>query len=84
MRIELVTQRPGTVELRAARRDVQIEAPAIWRAWWQYRGLEAVATVPDRPDLVRDLLAAGHDLELAGYRSDLPAQASWAVGELFA
>lgn len=84
MRIELVTRRQGQVELRAARRDVQIEAPAIWRAWWRFNGLEAIATVPDRPDLVRDLLAAGHDLELSGYRSDAPLQSSWLPGELFA
>lgn len=84
MRIELVTRRAGTVELRAARRDVQVEAPAIWRAWWRFNGLEAIATVPDRPDLVRDLLAAGHDLELSGYRSDAPLQSSWLPGELFA
>ena len=84
MRIELVTRKAGQVELRALRRDVQVERPAIWRAWWRYSGIEAVATVPDRPDLVRDLLAAGHDLDLAGYRSDAPAMAVWQQGELFA
>ena len=83
MHIELVSRRSGQVELHAERKAVQIEAPAIWRAWWQYCGLEAVAIVPDRCDLVADLLAAGHDLELSGYVCSVQGR-PWAAGELFA
>lgn len=82
MQIELVSRRSGQVELHASRKAVQVEAPAIWRAWWRFEGFEAVATVPDRADLVSDLLAAGHDLELAGYRCTVTQ--AWRAGELFA
>lgn len=83
MRIELVSRKSGQVELHAERKAVQVEQPAIWRAWWQYKGLEAIAVVPDRVDLVTDLLNAGHDLELSGYLCSVGEQ-RWGVGELFA
>jgi len=83
MRIELVSRKSGQVELHAERKAVQVEQPAIWRAWWTYRGLEAVAIVPDRCDLVADLLNAGHELELSGYLCSV-ADPRWQVGELFA
>lgn len=83
MQIELVSRKSGQVELHAERRTVQIEQPAIWLAWWQYRGFEAIAVVPDRADLVADLLNAGHTLELSGYLCSI-GNPVWGAGELFA